>query len=487
MIRIAEHDHKGGCFLKKAILVILTVLLAAMIALAVFWDPIMDLLPIDQSGWDIQNEVHYYLDEKGDPLTGWQEINGCRYYFAPESGAMQTGWIELDADRYYFDADGRMLSSCWLQDGNGNYYLNADGTMSTGWTELEGRRYYFHQDGTLASGWLDLDDGRYYLSEDGSAVSGWLTLNAQTYYLDENGRVHYGWLELDGKRYYLNEEGVMAAGWLQLENGLFYLNEDGTAASGWVEIEGARFYIGENGRCGEGWQEIDGKRYYLNSDGSCQTGWLELDGNTYYLKEDGSAATGKLVIDEVTYYFTSTGANIILVNPWNYIPDDYEVELVELDSGKKVAAEMYDALMRMLADCEAAGYKAYVRSAYRTHADQQANFNRILEKYNYDRTKAAMVVAIPGTSEHQLGLAVDITDNSYRDLDYGQEKTATQQWLMEHCWEYGFILRYPSEKSAITGIIYEPWHYRYVGTELSMELKDSGLCLEEYLDQLTEA
>ena len=85
------------------------------------------------------------------------------------------------------------------------------------------------------------------------------------------------------------------------------------------------------------------------------------------------------------------------------------------------------------------------------------------------RKKALETVAVPGTSEHQIGLAVDIV---------GEEANA---WLAEHCWEYGFILRYTEEKASITGITNEPWHFRYVGREISMDMKDSGLCLEEYL------
>ena len=100
-------------------------------------------------------------------------------------------------------------------------------------------------------------------------------------------------------------------------------------------------------------------------------------------------------------------------------------------------------------------------------------------------TKAARIVARPGTREHQLGYAVDITDSGYRKLNKDQEKTATQQWLMANCRDYGFIVRYPTGTTNITGIIYEPWHYRYVGVELAAELKESGITLEEYLDQLT--
>lgn len=96
-------------------------------------------------------------------------------------------------------------------------------------------------------------------------------------------------------------------------------------------------------------------------------------------------------------------------------------------------------------------------------------------------------MAVPGTSEHQTGLAVDLVASSYQVLDRKQEQTAEQKWLMEHCWEYGFILRYPSDKSAVTGIGYEPWHYRYVGRETSKAIQDSGLCLEEYLTALENA
>ena len=99
------------------------------------------------------------------------------------------------------------------------------------------------------------------------------------------------------------------------------------------------------------------------------------------------------------------------------------------------------------------------------------------------RTEAAKVVAVPGTSEHQLGLAVDIVDADYQLLDDAQANTPVQQWLLEHCWEYGFILRYPADKEAVTGIIYEPWHYRYVGEDNAKAIRDSGLCLEEWLTQ----
>ncbi len=97
--------------------------------------------------------------------------------------------------------------------------------------------------------------------------------------------------------------------------------------------------------------------------------------------------------------------------------------------------------------------------------------------------EAARSVAAPGTSEHQLGLAADIVDQSYQSLDDHQAETPVQQWLMAHSWEYGFILRYPPEKSETTGVIYEPWHYRYVGKEAAQAITRQGVCLEEYLAQ----
>ena len=99
-------------------------------------------------------------------------------------------------------------------------------------------------------------------------------------------------------------------------------------------------------------------------------------------------------------------------------------------------------------------------------------------------TEAGRWVAVPGTSEHQTGLAVDLVSASYQVLNRKQEQTKEQKWLMEHCWEYGFILRFPSDKSDVTGIGYEPWHYRYVGKETALAMRDSGLCLEEYLTAL---
>ena len=182
---------------------------------------------------------------------------------------------------------------------------------------------------------------------------------------------------------------------------------------------------------------------------------------------------------------------LVLVNPWNKLPEDFRVELKKLSNGLRVDARIYDDLSAMLSDCRKAGLSPLVCSAYRSQETQTRLYrNQIsrLRAAGYTAEKAVQEagrwVAVPGTSEHQTGLAVDLVAASYQILDQKQEQTAEQKWLMEHCWEYGFILRYPTDKSEITGIGYEPWHYRYVGKTAAAAIHYSGLCLEEYLQQL---
>ena len=247
-----------------------------------------------------------------------------------------------------------------------------------------------------------------------------------------------------------------------------------------------------------GWVEENGFRYYYE-EGAMAIGWRELDGSTYYFLEDGTMAIGEVLIDETAYHFTSQGKRIIMVNPWNYVPEDYEPDLVSLTSahgvqGSLVDSSCYDALIAMIDDCNKVAPQAYVVSSYRTLEHQTSNYNNKVKFYRdqgYDeqtaRKKAATSIAIPGTSEHQLGLAVDIIDTDLWVLDSRQAELPAQKWLMEHCWEYGFILRYPKNKINVTGIIYEPWHYRYVGKELAAELHELDLTLEEYIHSLTNA
>ena len=185
---------------------------------------------------------------------------------------------------------------------------------------------------------------------------------------------------------------------------------------------------------------------------------------------------------------------LLLVNRWNPLPPGYEPELevVARKDNREYAVDRRcaQALLRMMDDCRAAGGKPYICSAYRTQAQQQALYNdkiqRLVEEgvpWAEAPTLAGETVAVPGTGEHQLGLAVDIIDEDYPYLDEGQEDTFTQKWLMENSWRYGFILRYPNGTTEVTGIIYEPWHYRYVGTAYAQEIYRLGLPLEQYLER----
>lgn len=183
-----------------------------------------------------------------------------------------------------------------------------------------------------------------------------------------------------------------------------------------------------------------------------------------------------------------------LVSAAHPLPEDFEVpELTKLKGGHAIDSRVYPALQQMMDDCRAAGLNPVICSSYRTHDKQEELFQKkvnTLRKQGYSQeeaeTEAARWVARPGTSEHETGLAVDIVDKSYQLLDEKQEQTPVQQWLMAHCAEYGFILRYSVEKSDLTGIGYEPWHYRYVGVEAAKAITEQGLCLEEYWMGQTE-
>lgn len=182
---------------------------------------------------------------------------------------------------------------------------------------------------------------------------------------------------------------------------------------------------------------------------------------------------------------------LLLVNKWNKIPNNYTMELIELANGQAIDIRVYPDLQQMMDDCRAAGLSPIICSSYRSVEKQEMLYeNKIsrlmAEGYSYERAKeeAGKVVAIPGTSEHQTALALDIVDATNQNLDETQESTAVQKWLIEHSWEYGFVLRYPNGKSDITGIIYEQWHYRYVGRKAAREMKERDMCLEEYLEWL---
>lgn len=183
--------------------------------------------------------------------------------------------------------------------------------------------------------------------------------------------------------------------------------------------------------------------------------------------------------------------NLILVNKENLVPDNYQIELQNIDSKNKVDIRIVDSLNNMLADAKKEGLKPIICSSYRENSKQVKLYTQKVNQYKNNgytdeqaKEVASYWVAPPKTSEHEIGLAVDIVSSNYQILDEKQEDTLLQKWLIKNSWKYGFILRYPTDKKDITQINYEPWHYRYVGVEHAKFITENGYCLEEYINYL---
>ncbi len=198
------------------------------------------------------------------------------------------------------------------------------------------------------------------------------------------------------------------------------------------------------------------------------------------VSSQSTVASGEDVSEEDPFYEPEMP---ILVNPTNRIPEDYVPDVADMGNGYQFDRKATQAYNEMLRAANADGISLWVVSAYRDNDKQTTNFNNKVKEYEamgysaqeaYDAT--AKIIAVPGTSEHSLGLALDLNS-----LEQSFENTETYRWLVSHCAEYGFILRYPKDKEEITQIIFEPWHYRYVGTNHAKIIMEKGICLEEYL------
>lgn len=182
--------------------------------------------------------------------------------------------------------------------------------------------------------------------------------------------------------------------------------------------------------------------------------------------------------------------NLLLIDNDNPLPEGYTFTPATVKTGYDVDERIYADLTAMLDAGKQQGLKLLVCSAYRSYDRQVELFdsaygeglkNGLSEEQAY--AEAATGYSLPGCSEHQAGLAVDIVAKSHQYLDDSYAQTAEAQWLYAHCAEYGFILRYPEGKEDITGIKYEPWHFRYVGVEAATTIMENGLTLEEYLEE----
>lgn len=181
---------------------------------------------------------------------------------------------------------------------------------------------------------------------------------------------------------------------------------------------------------------------------------------------------------------------MILVSRAHKMPEDYPVETKECGSAtainKTLQTEAADAFLSMQAAAAKDGVDVRMQSGYRSVSYQKKLYDNKTQYYRDKglseaaaREKAATIVNPPGCSEHNCGLAADLNSPEHTTLDTGFADTAAFRWLCENAEQYGFILRYPKEAESVTGITYEPWHWRYVGAENAALLNQSGLCLED--------
>lgn len=180
---------------------------------------------------------------------------------------------------------------------------------------------------------------------------------------------------------------------------------------------------------------------------------------------------------------------LTLVNSWNPQTTTYKVKLATLSNGMEVDSRIEEALLSLIeAGRKEAGLDILVYAAYRSKEAQSILFNEAMEvaidegeSYWEAYQTVTKSIKLPGTSEHALGLAVDLVGRDYQKLDIKQSTTATAIWLAENCHRFGFILRYPEGKESITGYSYESWHFRYVGELAAESIKTAEITLEEYL------
>ena len=188
--------------------------------------------------------------------------------------------------------------------------------------------------------------------------------------------------------------------------------------------------------------------------------------------------------------FDSSDWRLVLINKQHPIPEEYDFTLGTFTAGMRCDERIIEDLLLMMQAAKDDGVNLEVCSPYRGDNRQEYLFNKKIKNYmgqgmSYMEAYkiASQIVTVPGASEHQVGLALDIWSDTYKSLDKGFEDTEAGKWLAEHSCEYGFILRYPEGKEYITSIEYEPWHFRYVGREAAMIMKQENICLEEFWDK----
>lgn len=219
-----------------------------------------------------------------------------------------------------------------------------------------------------------------------------------------------------------------------------------------------------------------------------ESGTLKVERESSTTSQIASSAASEDTSSDVTVQ-AQDAWKLILVNDRNTIPETFAPELEEVQGAYQMDRRVAPILRQMIADAKKQGIDLFVCSAYRPYSSQKRNFDASVQRYTqagYTREQAEKetlrLIAAPGSSEHQTGLSADIVTPTYQGLDDGYANTDAARWLKANAASYGFILRYPQDKTEITHIDFEPWHYRYVGEEAAKLIMEQEICLEEYLD-----
>lgn len=293
----------------------------------------------------------------------------------------------------------------------------------------------------------------------GRIDSGFYTEDGKTYYYDASLRdVLKGEQTINGGKYYFDPStGVMYKGFRNVSSGTIYYDDSGRQVFGWANIWGYTYYFDP-------------------SSGAMYIGKKNIGGKNYFFEDNGR------MVD-----FSDTSSYLVVANkkhklPSGYEPSDLSVPNVPMNyAGTSLRYTAARALERMFAAARNAGVTLILGSGYRSESYQRTLYNGYVARYG--TATADTISSRPGYSDHQTGLAADISDhNGATYLTQSMENTVEGIWLRNHAHEYGFIMRYPKGKDSVTGYSYEPWHFRYVGVDYATKIYNVGVwyTFEEY-------
>lgn len=461
-----------------------------------------------EGGFQTENGQTYYIDpETGEKLKGLNYIDGDWYFFDEEDGHMITGlvWHKAFNKTYCYDPQtGKRCTGTVLVDGT-YYYMNEETfEPCSGFIQEFGKTYYIDEETAIKTkGQAYLDDSWYFFDEkSGEMRTGFQYIKPErktVYYSANSGKMLKGEQTVGSYRYYFEPEtGAMMTGFVTTDTGKrAYFNEEGHMLYGAQVINYNEYYFDPStGAMHTGFRTANGNTYYYSGSGIKQFGWTTVNGTEYYFNETtGAMATGRTVINGRTYFFESNGRQVdfndtssllVVANkkhrlPVGYVPDNLVIPNVPMNYTMYLKQEAASAMEHMFAAAANAGITLRLGSAYRSEALQNQLYYGYVAQYG--QAEADTISSRPGYSDHQTGLAADISDHDGATyLTQSMEYTPEGRWLRDHAHEYGFIMRYPKGKDAITGYSYEPWHFRYIGVEYATAIYNTDVwySFEEY-------